>query len=356
MTTTEIPVIPCPRPFSDHIAGTVNGVDLPLRVWPAIDKDGQVEKDLRKRPWLMWIHGGAFMYGKHYVPNAWVIPACRSLSYHIVSVSYRFVPQVTHYDIINDIQIAYQWCRPNLSSVLGENAVDLETFAVGGDSAGGHLALWCGNHFSPPPKLILDVYGLSAPEDPFYALKVENLPLPILGTSEEELEVALNDRSPENIVVTSAFTLELEPFMTVENLKIAWGVDYTPTKKDIVRADLNAYTFKNGLKMGNIFRRDKFETEEEYKQELRKWGAMYHIQEDEPYPSVFILHGKNDTIVPVSQSYQPAEKLRKMDVDVGENYVDGMDHIFETYLAGPEDPMWDIAIVPLIEFMKKHLG
>ncbi|WVW79503.1 hypothetical protein I302_101472 [Kwoniella bestiolae CBS 10118] len=335
----EIPTIPCPRPFTDHIAGTVNGIDLPLRIWPAVNKDGEVEKGSGKRPWLLWIHGGAFMYGKHYVPNAWVIPAFRSLTHHVISVSYRFVPQATHDDIVSDIQTAYKWCRSNLASVLGEDTVDLESFVCGGNSAGrvGRIRL-------------------TALEDEFFKLKVENLPLPILGSTEEELQLALNDRDPDNTVVTSAFTLELEPFTTVENLRISWGVDYTPTKKDVVRADLNAYTFKNGLKIGNIFRRDTFGTEEEYIDELNRWGAMHHIDEKQSHPATFILHGKGDAIVPVTQSYKLAEKLKRMGVDVGEKYVDGADHLFESYLAGPRDPMWDTAIVPVIEFMKKHVG
>ncbi|WRT69216.1 uncharacterized protein IL334_006200 [Kwoniella shivajii] len=349
-----IPVIPCPKPFTDHIAGNAGDIDLPLRIWPAIIEHGEAEEAKGKRPWLLWIHGGAFMYGKHYVPNAWVIPAFRSLSYHVVSVSYRFVPQVTHDDIASDIETAFKWCQLNLSSILGEGRVDLDRYITAGDSAGGHLALWCGNHLYPPPKLVIDIYGLTALDDPFFELRVPNLPLPILGSTEEELNDALNDRDKKNAVVTSAFTLELGPFTSVEDLKIAWGSNYVPTKKDIVRADLNVYTFRNGLKMPNIFRRENFATQEEYVKELKRWSAMYHIRDDQPYPPTFILHGTADTIVPCDQSKQLAIKLRDMGVDVEEKYIQDVDHLFEVYLAGPEDPMWEKAILPITQFVQKH--
>ncbi|WWC63895.1 uncharacterized protein I303_106500 [Kwoniella dejecticola CBS 10117] len=359
----KIPVIPCPTPFIDHVAGQVDGIDLPLRVWPAVDKQGEEEKGLGKRPWVLWIHGvelfsSAFMYGKHYVPNVWVIPAFRSLSYHVVSVSYRFVPQVTHDDIASDILTAYEWCKTNLSSVLGEENVDTDSFICAGDSAGAHLALWCGNHLSPRPRVVVDIYGLTSLDDPFYSLCVPDLPLPTLGQhSTEELESDLNDRDPANAVVTSAFTLELPPFTSGDDLKVAWGIDYTPTEKDVRRADLNVYTFKNGLKMANIFRKYRFEAEEEYTKELQRWSAMHHIgSKSSGYPATVIVHGKADTIVPVTQSHQLAAKLRKMGVDVEENYIDGADHLFETYLAGPEDPMWEKAVVPVINFVRKHLG
>ncbi|WWC72968.1 uncharacterized protein I206_106932 [Kwoniella pini CBS 10737] len=218
----DTPVIPCPTPFIDHIAGQALGIDLPLRIWPAVKKDGEIGRELGKRPWVFWIHGGAFMYGKHYVPNAWVIPAFRSLSYHVVSVSYRFVPQVTHDDIVSDILTAYTWCRNNLEAVLGKGNVALDSFVSAGDSAGAHLALWCGNHLSPPPKAIVDIYGLTSLDDPFYSLSIPDLPLPILGNSStEELDKALENRDPKNAVITSAFTLELEPYTSVENLNIA---------------------------------------------------------------------------------------------------------------------------------------
>lgn len=44
-------------PFSDHIYAAKSGVELRLRLWPAPVRSPS--------PWVLWSHGGAFLFGLH---------------------------------------------------------------------------------------------------------------------------------------------------------------------------------------------------------------------------------------------------------------------------------------------------
>ncbi|MGJ8652241.1 MAG: alpha/beta hydrolase fold domain-containing protein [Opitutaceae bacterium] len=90
-------------------------------------------------PLIVWIHGGGWKSGD----KANVNPAILRLSgegYAVASINYRLKDISIHPKNIQDCKGAVRWLRANAATY----GYDAERVAVGGSSAGGHLALLLG--------------------------------------------------------------------------------------------------------------------------------------------------------------------------------------------------------------------
>ncbi|WVW85474.1 hypothetical protein I302_107512 [Kwoniella bestiolae CBS 10118] len=344
MTAPAQKILPCPRPFSDHSVITIAGVDLPIRIFPGKALEG----GSKKKAWLFWIHGGGWVGGKHYIPNNWVYPAFNPLGIHIISVSYRFIPQVSLPKIYQDVHQSFQWCLSNLASILGEDTVDINRYIIGGDSAGGHLSSYCSLHFDPKPTVNLDIFGAVDLTDPHLSTPVPERPI-LFNTPIAELERMTEDHNPSKATVTCAWTWELDPSMSPKTIRSFWGIDYNPGEGDKKRMDLNSYYAKTGTRIQALFQYTK-----DYQKLARDWSPPYHL--DKNYPPTVFMHGKKDDTVPIEQSMEFADKLEGLGVDVVRIWSDEGKHSFEQSLGGPEDEGWQEYIVPCLDFVKKHIG
>ncbi|MBI4901842.1 MAG: alpha/beta hydrolase [Actinobacteria bacterium] len=129
-------------------------------------------------PALVWIHGGAFMYGDLDVPEA--DHFSRQMAHRtgtvVISVDYRLCDEKTHLPVPHDDCYAvFTWARQN----AGALGIDAARIAVGGGSAGANLAasvaLHAGETGQPPSQMLL-------------AYPVVH---PTLPPASEELQVAL---------------------------------------------------------------------------------------------------------------------------------------------------------------------
>ena len=107
-----------------------DGSSIPARLYaPAAEK----------LPVLMYFHGGGFTIGSVATHDA----LCRQLSHlahcAVVSVDYRLAPEHKFPTASNDAWDALQW----LAREAGALGLDGSRIAVGGDSAGGTLAIVC---------------------------------------------------------------------------------------------------------------------------------------------------------------------------------------------------------------------
>ena len=88
-------------------------------------------------PVLLWIHGGGWTFGSVEGSE----PLCRHLASLgeciVVSVEYRLAPEFPFPAPLDDCVAAFRWIRSNIGTFGG----DSERVAVGGDSAGGNLAV-----------------------------------------------------------------------------------------------------------------------------------------------------------------------------------------------------------------------
>ena len=87
-------------------------------------------------PMLLWFHGGGWVIGSLDTHH----DLCCRLAQHsgalVVSVDYRLAPEHKFPACIDDTVAAVQWAAKHGASIGGDSS----RIAVGGDSAGGHLA------------------------------------------------------------------------------------------------------------------------------------------------------------------------------------------------------------------------
>ena len=88
-------------------------------------------------PLMIWIHGGAWMAGSQANPPVLFL---LSKGFAVASIQYRFSSQARWPAQAYDCKAAIRFLRAN----AGTYNVDPNRFAVGGDSAGGHLAAFVG--------------------------------------------------------------------------------------------------------------------------------------------------------------------------------------------------------------------
>ena len=106
---------------------------LSLRIYQPVDRDSS-----RKLPVLLWIHGGAFIFGDNSSDED---PFCEPivLECHciVVSVNYRLAPQHPFPAGFDDCYAALLWFESNEAAAF---SIEPEKIAIGGTSAGGCLA------------------------------------------------------------------------------------------------------------------------------------------------------------------------------------------------------------------------
>jgi acetyl esterase len=85
---------------------------------------------------LVWFHGGGWVIGDLDTHDALCRELCVATGATVISVDYRLAPEHTYPCAHDDAQCAVDW----ISAHAAELGIDPSRLAVGGDSAGGHLA------------------------------------------------------------------------------------------------------------------------------------------------------------------------------------------------------------------------
>jgi len=236
-----------------------------------------------------------------------------------VSAAYRYAPHASLADILEDCQDALAFCRKYLPSL----GVDVDSYAVGGDSAGGYLSTMCAHLFERKPRVVLDVFGVTDLTDAY--MHQPKTPELSGRFSREEIEAALKERDPRNAKVIAAWDWEMEPNMSVKDLQSFWGMAYTPGREDRLRMDM----VKCSMLFPELLRAETLSAEE-YKDKLREYSPLLRLEGT--YPPTAFLHGHKDEAVPIAHSVRFADKLREMGVDVIERYSPDGGHCFENFI------------------------
>lgn len=127
---------------------TVAGAEdqLEARLYVPAEADGP-----EPRPLLVYFHGGGWVVGDLDTHDA----PCRALAatagVRVLSVAYRLAPEHRFPAAVDDALAAFADAQARAASL----GADPRRVAVGGDSAGGHLAAVVAQHLSPAAQLLL---------------------------------------------------------------------------------------------------------------------------------------------------------------------------------------------------------
>jgi acetyl esterase/lipase len=87
-------------------------------------------------PTLLYLHGGAWAVGDKSDAVAERLMPIVANGFAVASVNYRLIPSVRFPAPVHDVKAAVRWLRANAT----EYGLDPDRIAIGGVSAGGHLA------------------------------------------------------------------------------------------------------------------------------------------------------------------------------------------------------------------------
>jgi acetyl esterase/lipase len=225
------------------------------------------EKPAEKpQPLVIWIHGGGWVAGNKAQP-----PYLNQLArgYIVASVEYRFSQKAIFPAQIRDCQAAIRWLRANAKKYN----IDPDHVAVGGASAGGHLAALVGT--SGGKKAFPPIGGNEDQSDRVQAV------CDIFGPADFSTVItqANEDKNVKNV--------------------FKWN-------------NGDPYSKLIGGKLG------------EDKEKCDAVSPTHYVSKD--CPPFLILHGDHDTLVPYAQSVELTDLLTKAGVKVTLQRLPGAGH------------------------------
>jgi acetyl esterase len=90
---------------------------------------------------LVFFHGGGFVFGDVDTHDGACRLLCASGGFAVLSIEYRLAPEHPHPAAVDDAWAAWQWVVANAGTLPGAPTDQPARLAIGGDSAGGFLAL-----------------------------------------------------------------------------------------------------------------------------------------------------------------------------------------------------------------------
>jgi acetyl esterase/lipase len=233
-------------------------------------------QEMEKLPVLVWIHGGSWQSGSK-DDMKMILPLMPLLmggkknfvgqGYACVSINYRFIRQAPFPAQIEDCKAAIRWLRANAKTYN----LDPERIGVWGVSAGGHLSA-------------------------------------ILGTSPHVKQFEVG----ENLDQSSAVQAVCDIFGPTD-FTIIFEKPTEELAKLLEGQDLDALS---RLALGG--------TVSEKRELLTLMSPIAHITKD--CPPFLIIHGTEDKLVPFSQSERFYDALKKAEIDVAFEIVEGGGH------------------------------
>jgi acetyl esterase/lipase len=265
-------------------------------------------------PTILWIHGGALIFGSR--RSLWESRREQALrltraGFAIASIDYRLAPETKLAGILTDLGDAWTWLKLEGPTRFGVNP---ERLSVMGQSAGGYLALMAGVVLRPRPSAVVSFYGYGdiggdwyAKPDPYY------LKQPAVSMQEAFAAVGKQELS--------------EP----------------PPGKD--RFLFYLYCRQQGLWPKLVA---GYDPQREGKQ-LQRYCPLYRLTGS--YPPAMLLHGDTDTDVPIEQSRLMTEALKSLRVPAEFAQMSGMGHGFDRDMKNPQI---SAAFDRVVDFLRRH--
>jgi len=233
-------------------------------------------------PVIVHFHGGGFIAGDRNLNVPDLFSEFIQANWIYISFDYRIGLEVKIYDLWSDCVDHWKWVFTELPKLLNIK-FDLSKIGTIGESAGGYLALLSGYKLQPPPKVIVNYFGIVCIDSDFYNRPHINLP-------------------EENRISKEVMKL-------IETKPLTGAPVFTPEMKFSPRMELYTYLCQNGLVVKELWGLNLPEDLEK----LSSWVPLKNISKD--FPPTLVLHGKNDNVVPLSDSKELVQLLKKNGTD-----------------------------------------
>ena len=295
---------------------TVGDVDIKADVHRLPGKD--------VRPVIVWIHGGALIFGDRATVRPDQLQRYLRAGYAVVSIDHRLAPETKLPDLIEDVRDAYKWVREKGPALF---LIDPDRIAIVGNSAGGYLALIAGFSVTPRPKALVCFYSYG-------------------------------DIAGQWLTRPDPHYLALQRVTKEEAYGVVGGkvLSESPTFPRVVFYN---YTRQNGLWSREVAALDP----DKEREKLERFSPIRHVTKE--YPPTLLLHGDKDTDVPFDQSVRMAAALKQFGVAHQLIRMRNYDHLFDVFPTGwtPDaepiglkDPKVAAAYDDVVAFLKKHVG
>ncbi len=296
-------------PMHTAIYKTVSGVDIQADVYRTADDT--------IRPAILWLHGGALIFGDRGAIAPDQLETCVGAGYAVISVDYRLAPETKLKAIIDDLRDAYAWVR---LSGPDRFRIDPERVAVIGHSAGGYLTLMAGYCVRPRPRALVSFYGYGDIAGPWYS-------------------------RPDPHYCREAAVPSEEVYGAIASRALA-SVSFEDPRAE-ARWRFYLYCRQQGLWPLEVTGHDPDEERDWY-------GPFCPVRNvTEAYPPTLLIHGDQDTDVPFEQSVLMAEELARRGVDHKFVPLPGRGHGFDG--EGLADTIVSGVFQEVLVFLHKHV-
>jgi len=267
------------------------------------------------RPAIIWIHGGALIFGTRNWLSSEQLERYMKAGYTVVSIDYRLAPETKLAAIIEDLEDAYAWVRADGPDLF---KIDPDRVAIVGHSAGGYLTLMAGFRLKPHPRALVSFYGYGDITGPWYS-------------------------QPDSFYNQSPTVSKDQALKAVGDSVISG----TSTESSLRgRVQFYLYCRQQGLWPIEVSGHDP---------EERAWYSEYEpLRKVTPaYPPTMLLHGEEDTDVPFEQSVFMAEAFKRHNVAYEFITKPDWGHVFDG--AGMEDSAVQEAFDQVLTFLEKYV-
>ena len=242
------------------------------------------------RPVIVWIHGGALIFGSRSMLPADELGLFLEAGFIVVAIDYRLAPETKLPEILNDVDDALHWVQTEGPSLYNADPAHI---AVVGQSAGAYLALMEGVRATPRLQAIVSFYGYGNISGEWYS-------------------------RPDAVYLKQPVVTKEEAYRVVGGPVLS---ESTPNQRSI----FYVYCRQTGLWPLEVTSIDPHLKPHDF--------APYNPEDlvTASYPPTFLLHGDQDTDVPFLMSQRMADSLKRHGVEYHFYRMKGFNHLFDVY-------------------------
>ena len=264
-------------------------------------------------PAILWLHGGALIFGTRTGIPAYQLSTYLRAGYTVVSADYRLAPEAKLEAIIEDLRDAYSWLRTSGPRLF---PIDQERIAVVGQSAGGYLTLVAGYAVTPRPRALVSFYGYGDLTGAWYS-------------------------RPSPYYCQRPAVTEDEAFGVVGRTVVSEG-------RHEDRFSFYLYCRQHGLWPLAVTGHDP--------QQEADWFARFCpvCNVTRGYPPTLLIHGDVDTDVPYDLSVMMNAELERQQVEHAFLTLHDRGHAFDWAADAERDPVITQTFDRVLAFLKQH--